>query len=132
MDHGIILFDGVCNFCNSAVNYVIRHDRRGYFHFAPLQSATAKDLAAKYGFSTDDMNTFILIEHGKVYTKSTAALQVAAKLNFPVRLLYIFIVVPSFIRDRIYDVVARNRYRWAGKNPVCMVPTAAVKGRFMN
>ncbi|MFB6457953.1 thiol-disulfide oxidoreductase DCC family protein [Chitinophaga sp. Hz27] len=132
MDHGIILFDGICNFCNSSVNYVIRHDSKGYFRFAALQSAAAADLAAKYGFTTLDMGTFILIENGHVYTKSTAALRVAAKLNFPVRLLYLFIVVPSFIRDRVYDLVARNRYRWAGKNPVCMVPTAAVRSRFIN
>ncbi|MBV8251182.1 MAG: thiol-disulfide oxidoreductase DCC family protein [Chitinophaga sp.] len=130
-DNGIILFDGVCNFCNASVNFVIRHDRQGYFRFAPLQSAIAADLSQQYGFDTSAQSSFILVENGKVYTKSTAALRVAKKLNFPVRLLYIFMIVPAFIRNGVYSWIARNRYRWFGKKDACMVPTPDIRSRFM-
>ncbi|WP_291910646.1 thiol-disulfide oxidoreductase DCC family protein [Chitinophaga sp. CB10] len=132
MEHGIILFDGVCNFCNASVNYVIRHDGRGYFRFASLQSEMAASLAQTYQFSTEGMASFVLLENGKVYTKSTAALRVARQLGFPAKLLYAFIIVPSFIRDGVYNMIARNRYRWFGRQDACMVPTPELRGRFMN
>ncbi|SHL48394.1 Predicted thiol-disulfide oxidoreductase YuxK, DCC family [Chitinophaga jiangningensis] len=131
MKHGIILFDGVCNFCNASVNYVIRHDNRGYFRFASLQSDTAASLAITWNFSTEGMESFVLLENGKVYTKSTAALRVARRLGFPAKLLYGFIVLPSFLRDGVYTLIARNRYRWFGRQEACMVPTPELSARFM-
>ncbi|NSL86565.1 thiol-disulfide oxidoreductase DCC family protein [Chitinophaga solisilvae] len=129
--HAIILFDGVCNFCNASINFVIRHDRQGYFRFAPLQSGTASSLAAQYHFPVTEMASFVLIENGKAYTKSTAALRVARRLSFPWQLLYGFMIIPPFIRDPVYTLIARNRYRWFGKRDSCMVPTAEVRNRFV-
>ncbi len=131
LDKGIILFDGVCNFCNASVNFVIRHDRQGYFRFAALQSEIATALSRQYGFDTTALSSFILVENGKVYMKSTAALRVAGKLNFPVRLLSFFMIVPAFIRNSVYDWVARRRYRWFGRKDACMVPTPEIRSRFM-
>ncbi|RAJ79220.1 putative DCC family thiol-disulfide oxidoreductase YuxK [Chitinophaga dinghuensis] len=131
LNKGIILFDGVCNFCNASVNFVIRHDRQGYFRFAPLQSEIATELSRQYGFDTNALSSFILVENGKVYTKSTAALRVAGKLNFPVRLLSLLMIVPAFIRNGVYSWIARRRYRWFGRKDACMVPTPEVRSRFM-
>ncbi|PSL43337.1 putative DCC family thiol-disulfide oxidoreductase YuxK [Chitinophaga niastensis] len=131
MENGIILFDGVCNFCNSSINFVIRHDKRGLFRFAPLQSATADQLSVQYHFSVTTMESFILVQHGQVYTKSTAALRVVRWLPFPWKLGYVFIIIPPFIRNSIYSWIARNRYRWFGKKAACMIPTAEIRSRFL-
>ncbi|HVI43334.1 MAG TPA: thiol-disulfide oxidoreductase DCC family protein [Chitinophaga sp.] len=131
MGEGIILFDGVCNFCNASINFVIRHDRKGYFHFAPLQSAVAAQLGQQYHFSPSALSSVVLVENGKAYTKSGAALHIAKRLPLPWKLAFIFIVVPPFIRDRVYGWIARNRYRWFGKQEACMVPTADVRSRFL-
>jgi predicted DCC family thiol-disulfide oxidoreductase YuxK len=127
----IILFDGVCNFCNSSVNFVIRNDKAGYFHFAPLQSARARELSEALGFSLEGMSSFILVENGRAYTKSTAALRVARRLRFPVNLLYAGIVIPAFLRDGVYNWIAHNRYRWFGRSEACMVPTPEIRSRFI-
>ncbi|RBL90753.1 thiol-disulfide oxidoreductase DCC family protein [Chitinophaga flava] len=127
----IILFDGVCNFCNASINFVIRHDRQGRFRFAPLQSETAVALGTSLHFDTSRLETFVLVQNGKVYTKSTAALRVARQLPFPWRGMYAFIIIPRFIRDAVYSLVARNRYRWFGKKDSCMIPTPEIRGRFL-
>ena len=140
----ILLFDGVCNFCNSSVNFIIAHDKAGYFKFAPLQSDTGKELAAKHelefegstGEASNDgavpIDSVILIEHDKAYTHSTAALRVARSLGGIWALAYVFIVVPKFIRDFFYMLFARYRYRLFGKKDVCMMPTPELKQRFLS
>jgi predicted DCC family thiol-disulfide oxidoreductase YuxK len=128
----VILFDGVCNLCNGSVQYVIRHDKQGYYKFASLQSQAGQQFLRQYNLPVKDFNSFVLIEEGKVYTRSTAALKVARKLSGMVQLLYGFIIVPPFIRDGLYNLISRNRCKWFGKKDSCMIPTPALKQRFLN
>ena len=127
----VILFDGICNLCNGAVQYVIKHDPAGVFKFASLQSGAGQQLLSTYELQQTDFNSFVLIEDDKAFTKSEAALMVAKKLNGPVKLLGGFIFVPSVIRDWIYNLIARNRYKWFGKKDSCMLPTPAIESRFL-
>ena len=132
MDQPIILFDGVCNLCNVAVQFIIRHDKKNTFMFTSLQSEVGQKLLAQYNFLPDELNSFILIENNKAYTRSTGALKVAKKLNGIFPMLYSFIIIPKILRDSIYDLVARNRYKWFGKKDECMIPTPQLKARFLN
>lgn len=128
----VLLFDGVCNLCNGAVAFVIRRDARARFRFAPLQSPAADALLASLGVSRAGLpDSFVLVEDGRVHLRSTAALRVARGLRFPWPLLGVLLVVPRFLRDPLYDFVARNRYRWFGKRDECMVPTAELQARFL-
>ena len=127
----IILFDGVCNLCNSAVLFVIRRDPTSIFTFASLQGDQGAEIARQHQIEITG-NSFLLIENNKVYSHSTAALKVARELSGPVKLLYGFIIVPRFIRDWVYNVIARNRYKWFGKRETCMVPTPELEKRFLN
>lgn len=128
----IILFDGICNLCNASVQYVIEHDPHNKFLFATLQGSAGIDLINKVGLSDTPINSFLLIQNNKVYNKSSAALRVARQLKGPVKLLFIFIILPPFIRNIIYDIIARNRYKWFGKSSECMVPSQEVIKRFLN
>ena len=123
----IVLFDGVCNLCNGAVRFILARDPEGHFRFASLQSETARRLLK------DDApaETIVLIEAGKTYTKSTAALRIARGLRFPWPLLYALVAIPRPLRDLVYDWVARHRYAWFGKRETCPVPTPEVRWRFM-
>lgn len=127
----VILFDGVCNLCNGFVNFIVRRDKKHRFMFATLNSNYAKEVEEKYGINLTDLNTVILIKHGKVYTKSTAVLCIAKGLGFPFSLIYGFIIIPPFIRNSIYNLFANNRYRWFGKRQSCMVPSPKLKSRFL-
>ena len=129
----LILFDGVCNLCNSAIQYVIKHDRDDTFLFAPLQSEVGKKVISKYNIDTDKTDSILLYsnENG-LSIKSTAALKVAKHLGFPRNLLTIFFIVPPMIRNWVYDFVARNRYKWYGKKEECMIPTPELKSRFLD
>ncbi|MFX3650946.1 MAG: thiol-disulfide oxidoreductase DCC family protein [Paenibacillus sp.] len=129
--HPIVLVDGVCHFCQGLTKWIIKRDPEGKYHFASLQSDVAKELLEKGNLSTDSMDTFVLIENGNCYTRSTAALRLAKGLKFPYPLLYAFIIVPKFIRNAVYNWVARNRYRWFGKDEACMLPTPEIKDRFL-
>ncbi|MBT6179582.1 MAG: thiol-disulfide oxidoreductase DCC family protein [Deltaproteobacteria bacterium] len=126
----VILFDGVCNLCNSSVNFVIDRDPQGTIYFAPLQSEYARKLLEKHQIGME-LNTIVLLEDGKVYDRSTAALRIARLLNGPWPLLYASIVIPRFIRDGVYRWIARNRYRWFGKTQACRVPTPELQARFL-
>lgn len=130
-DHAIVLFDGVCNFCNATINWVIRNDRRRYFRFAPLQEPAGARLQAQYGFDPSQHDTFILIEDGRAYGRSTAALRMVRRLGGLYPLAYAFIAVPRPIRDAVYDWFARRRYRCFGRRDECMVPTEDVRSRFL-
>ncbi|MBV7506582.1 thiol-disulfide oxidoreductase DCC family protein [Bacillus sp. sid0103] len=127
----IILFDGVCNLCNSSVQFIIKRDSAGYFKFASLQSQTGQTLLKKHGLN-NDLNSFVLIENDKVYLKSSAALRVCSKLGTVWRIFSIFRFLPSFIRDFLYDIVAKNRYKWFGKEESCMLPLPEWKQRFLD
>ena len=130
--HAVVLFDGVCNLCNSTVHFLIERDPAAYFRFAPLQSPSAATLLGHQAPSpTAAPDSVILVEDGKVYQASTAALRIARKLPFPWKLLYGFIVVPRLLRDPVYYVIARNRYRWFGKQDACWLPTPELRRRFL-
>ena len=126
----IVLFDGVCNFCNGAVNFIIGHDKSGHFKFTPLQSDTGKVLLAEYGIG-DDVDSIVLIEDGRAYTHSTAGLRVARGLGGIWSLAYGLIIVPKFIRDFAYKLFAKYRYKLFGKKDVCMMPTPQIRERFL-
>ena len=111
----IILFDGICTLCNHAVQFIIKHDPDQKFVFASLQSEKGKVILNKHGFSSPNMKTFVLIENGSVFTKSTAALKIAKQLKGPIQFVYLFIIFTPFIRDSIYLIISNNRYRWFGK-----------------
>jgi predicted DCC family thiol-disulfide oxidoreductase YuxK len=130
-DHPIVLFDGVCNFCDASVNFIIRHDRRGRFQFAPLQSDVGKELRAKHGLERQRLETLVLIERGVAYTRSTAALRIAKRLSGPHSLLYALIAIPEPVRDAAYNWFARHRYQWFGRRDECAIPAANVGSRFL-
>lgn len=127
----VILFDGVCNFCNGAVNFTIKRDKSKTIKFAPLQSESGRQLMKKFNLPENDMRSFLFIENGKVYNRSTAALRVCKYLKGLWPLCYGFIIVPPFIRNAVYDFVAKNRYKWFGQKNECMVPTPDVRTRFL-
>ena len=128
----IILFDGVCNLCNSAVNYVIKHDKKDVFRFVSLQSDLGQEISYYIGVNTTKMDSFILYEPGiAYYTKAAAAFRVAAALGGLVSLLKIFSVLPKFVQNFGYDIVAKNRYQWFGKTESCMMPSGETSGKFL-
>lgn len=127
----IVLFDGVCNFCNGAVNFIIRHDNAKHFKFAPLQSEIGQELRARYDIG-EDVDSIILVENDHAYTHSTAGLRIAKGLGGIWSLGYIWIIVPAFIRDFAYKTFAKNRYRLFGKKDVCMMPTPEIRERFVS
>lgn len=130
-DHPVVLFDGVCNLCNWGVRFVIRRDPAGEFRFAPLQSAPAADLLEDCGLDPGQRDTWVLVDDGDCYTKSDAAVRVAARLGGGVGLLSALRYVPRPIRDLGYDLVAASRYRIFGRREECMVPTGDVADRFL-
>lgn len=127
----VVLFDGVCNLCNGSVNFLLDRDHRETFRFASLQSDAGQRLLAEHGLPADDFDSFVLVEEGRAYTRSTAALRVARRLGFPWRLASLLLVIPAFLRDPFYDLVAKNRYRWFGKEETCRVPTPELRARFL-
>jgi predicted DCC family thiol-disulfide oxidoreductase YuxK len=128
----IIFFDGVCNLCNGAVNFVIDRDKKGRFKLAALQSEEAKPFLKGAGLDKDELSTILLYEDGKMYKKSTAALRIARNLDGLWPLLYVFMIVPRFIRDGVYSWIAKNRYKWFGKKDSCRMPTPDLKARFLS
>ena len=127
----IILFDGVCNFCNGAVNFIIRQDKNRIFRFAPLQSAAGQSLLQQHGLSQTDLNSFVLIENDKAFKKTTAALKVANRLPLYWRWTNLFWIIPAPFRDIFYNAIARNRYKWFGRKEACMVPSLELRSRFL-
>ncbi len=128
----ILLFDGVCNFCNGAVNFVIKRNNKKNIRFSPLQSSTGIKLLNDYNLPADKLETFFFIENNQAYSYSTAALRVCRHLNGLWPLLYCFIIVPKFIRDGVYKSVGKNRYKWFGKKESCMIPSPDVRARFLS
>lgn len=130
-ENPIILFDGVCNFCNSAINFVLKQDKKGIFRFAPLQSEAGQRLLQEYNLSTEEFDSFVLIDNGKVYKKSAASLRVMNKLPWYWKEAQVLRIIPTAFRDAIYDFIASNRYKWFGKKEQCMIPTPEMRSRFL-
>lgn len=128
----LILFDGVCNLCEASVQYVIKHDKNDVFRYTALQSEVAQQIIEKYEIDRTKLDSILLYapEKGISY-KSTAALKIASKLGFPRNFMVVFMIVPAFIRNWVYDYIARNRYQWYGKKDECMIPTPELKSKFL-
>jgi len=132
MEHElIIVFDGVCNFCNSTVQFIIKRDTQTKFKFAALQSRKGYELLKKHGLKVDELDTVVLLKKRIVYLRSDAALQIAKELDMPWKILVIFKIIPKFIRDLLYDVFAKHRYHWFGKRDKCLIPTQELRQRFL-
>ncbi len=128
----LILFDGVCNLCNSSVQFVIKHDKKDKFLFTALQSNVGKKIIQEFNIDTSKTDSILLYSPDKgLSLRSTAALNIAKQLRFPINTLIIFIIIPNFIRNWIYDLIARNRYKWYGKMDDCMIPTPEIKAKFL-
>ncbi|MCZ6469153.1 MAG: thiol-disulfide oxidoreductase DCC family protein [Candidatus Dadabacteria bacterium] len=127
----VILFDGVCNLCNRSVQFIINRDPSGIFRFAPLQSETGKNLLSKFDLPNDKFDSIILVENNEYYLRSTAALKILQRLGALWKIVYVFMLVPRPVRDYIYDIVARNRYKWYGKRAECMIPSSDIESRFL-
>ena len=132
MNSNLILFDGLCNFCNFWVNFIIDHDDKRYFKFASLQSDIAQRILIEKKIDTFKIDSIILVVKENVFFKSSATLQIAKNLNGFWKTLYIFSVIPSPLRDLIYDFIAKNRYNWFGKRERCRVPSKDEKERFLS
>ncbi|OAQ39122.1 thiol-disulfide oxidoreductase [Pedobacter psychrophilus] len=127
---GIILFDGICNLCNGFVQKVIAADKNDYFRFASLQSEEAKELLKDH-LEFKDLKTIIFLENNKIYTRSIAALKISKHLSGIWPLLQTGYIFPAFLRDGIYNIIAKNRYKWFGKKDQCMVPSPQLKSKFL-
>ena len=127
----IVLFDGICNLCNSSVQFVINHDNKQHFLFASIQSDASAKLLLQHNYKNNSLNSIVLIEGDKTYNKSTAVLKIAGKLDGIWKVLCIFLLVPKFIRDKVYDIIAKNRYRWFGKKKECVYYIDLYKNRFI-
>ncbi|MCW3080343.1 thiol-disulfide oxidoreductase DCC family protein [Segetibacter sp.] len=130
--HPVILFDGVCNLCSNAVQFVIKRDKKNLFWFASLQSSFGQELLNKYRLPSTGFDSFILLENKTIYTKSAAALRVVKQLSGGWPILYVFSIIPAFIRNTVYNFIARNRYRWFGKKETCWIASPAIKNRFLD
>ncbi|MGB6267778.1 MAG: DCC1-like thiol-disulfide oxidoreductase family protein [Olleya sp.] len=129
----LILFDGVCNLCNASVQYVIKHDKNNVFLFAALQSDVGQQVINNYKIDTSKTDSILLYsQENGLKAKSTAALHIAKGLGFPQNLAIIFFIIPPFIRNWVYDFVAKNRYKWYGKQDACMIPTPDLKAKFLD
>ena len=131
MKNPILLFDGVCNLCNQSVQFIVRKDKKGKFRFASLQSDVANQKLKQFDLEHEKLETLVLIKDGKAYLRSDAALEVLKILGGVWSLCYVFKIIPSFIRDAVYRWVAKNRYRWFGKQDQCMIPTQELRERFL-
>ncbi|WP_066398252.1 thiol-disulfide oxidoreductase DCC family protein [Neobacillus mesonae] len=127
----IILFDGVCNFCNSSVQFIIKRDPKGHFKFASLQGEIGQQLLNQHGLNSK-MDSFVLIEDDNIFFESTAALRVCRKLKGGWKLLAGLFIVPSPLRNSIYKIIAKNRYKWFGKKDSCMLPRPEWRNRFLD
>ena len=129
----LILFDGVCNLCDASVQFIIKHDKKDIFRFAALQSEIGQKVIEHFKIDTHKTDSILLYsEENGISYKSTAALKVASKLGFPINLLAIFLIMPAFIRNWVYDYIAKNRYQWYGKKEACMIPNPELKSKFLD
>ncbi len=126
----VVLFDGDCNFCDNTVQFIIKHDRQGHFHFASLQSAIGEQLLNQFK-ETKSISSIILVDKNNIYKESTAVLKIAKRLNGLWKLVYVFILIPAPVRNAVYRYVAKNRYKWFGKKESCEIPSLSIRQRFL-
>ena len=131
MPHALIFFDGVCNLCAGSVKFVIKRDQKDLFRFAALQSEAAQKYLEPFGISAAGSGTVLFLENGVLYQRSAAALHIARRLSGLWPLLYGLMIIPAFIRDFVYDQIAQRRYSIWGRQESCMVPTVALKAKFL-
>lgn len=127
----IVLFDGVCNLCNGAVQFIIKRDPRGVIRFASLQSDTAKELLKRFGLNSEALHSILVIEGDRIFDRSDAAFKIIANLSSPWPILTCLKIFPRFLRDGVYNWIARNRYRVFGQRDECMIPSPELKSRFL-
>lgn len=128
----IILFDGVCTLCNASIDFVMKRDPKNRFLVGALQESVSKKVLSDFQVDPAYLDSLVLVEHGKIYFRSTAALRIAKGLGGLWSLLYIFIILPTFLRDPVYDWIGKNRYRWFGKKSTCRMPTAEERKKFLS
>jgi predicted DCC family thiol-disulfide oxidoreductase YuxK len=129
----LILFDGICNLCNASIQYVIKHDKKNVFMFTALQSEAGQQIIKKYNIDTNKEDSVLLYTpKNGIDSKSTAALKIANDLGFPQSIMTVFFIIPPFIRNWVYDYIAKHRYKWYGKKESCMIPTPELKSRFLS
>ena len=131
MRPAIVLFDGTCAFCERSLVFVARRDTTNYFQFGASQTPEGAEILARYGVNADTASTIVLIEDGRVFTKSSAALRIARRMRWPWPLAAVFLAVPRFIRDAVYMTVSRNRHRLMGRQDVCAVPPPELRRRII-
>ncbi|MFT4713725.1 MAG: putative DCC family thiol-disulfide oxidoreductase YuxK [Candidatus Azotimanducaceae bacterium] len=132
LEHRVIIFDGVCNLCNGAVNFIIQRDPQRKFKFAPMQSEAAQQLIDAYQASDTELDTLLLVEGDVFRVRTDAVLAIAAELTWPWRLFRVLTVFPAPFRDYFYRHLAGNRYRLFGKRAACMIPNEDIKSRFID
>lgn len=130
-DSPIVIFDGVCELCNASVDFILKWEKRPELKFTANQNPPGRAILESFGENPDAVSTIFLVQNGKLYRRSTAALRIARTLKFPMNLLYGFIIWPPFIRDFFYKIIARNRYRWFGKKDTCRIPSQEEIARFL-
>lgn len=128
----LVLFDGICSFCNSSIRYIIKFDKNNQLKFASQQSEIGKQILTEWGLNHDLQDTIIFIANGQIYFKSDAVLKICSYLNGYPRLIIFFGWIPKPIRDRCYDIIARNRYRFKGKSKICEIPSLEIRNKFLN
>ncbi|MCS6934223.1 MAG: DCC1-like thiol-disulfide oxidoreductase family protein [Chitinophagales bacterium] len=127
----VVLFDGVCNLCNYTVQWIIRRDKRDKFRFASLQSSMAQQIAAKWHLHGELLQSVVLVEGDRIHIRSSAILRILMILGGVYRIAGVLYLIPAFIRDRVYDYVAKNRYKWFGKKDSCIIPSDDVIHKFI-
>jgi len=132
LQDNVVLFDGMCNLCSGAVQFIIKRDPGGKFKFASLQSKTGVKYSEKFNIDTNKGDSIVLVQGNRHHVKSSAALRIAIGLKGAYPILYAFIIIPAFLRDAIYDFIAKNRYKWFGKKETCWLPTPELKARFID
>ena len=128
---GIVLFDGVCHLCDGAVHFIIKREKSAVLYFAPLQSKIGRDLLLRHGYPESYLDGLVLIENNRPYDRSSACLRIAGKLKFPWNLFFLCLVIPKPIRDVLYSIIARYRYRFFGKKEVCSIPSTEDRQHFL-
>ena len=131
MNQSVILFDGICNLCNNSVQFIIKRDHKERYQFASLQSDYGISIKENFGLPGDYTESIILLKDEKLYFRSDAALMISKDLNFPWSVLHAFIVLPKFLRDPVYNFIARNRYKWFGKKDQCTLAMPGWEKRFI-
>lgn len=128
----ILLFDGVCNFCDSTVQLILKYDEAEQFQFAALQSDAGQELLKEYQLPLENFDSLVVIEENRYYLKSSAALKIAKYLSGFWKLFYVFILIPRPLRDFLYGIIAKNRYKWFGRKESCRIPAPKERKRFLN